>query len=282
MAKISLIIVTYNSSKHIYDCLESVFKFNDIGEELEIVIVDNDSSEQKEMFSQIKGLYGDRIILKNSEKNGGYGYGNNIGITISTAPIAIVMNPDVRLVSPIFLHIVSLFSNKNLGMLGVSFIDGSRPFYFKPGYNTFLKSLFLKLYKKYDAKKMFMSGSFLAFNKAAFEKAGRFDEKIFMFSEEADITNRIMDANYLVEWHPEISVLHMAHGRDFNQYLTNVRYDSFEYYCVKYGVNTKKCYREQIKILRFKKLIALFIRDTARYNNFSQTLIEVRRRVGLL
>ena len=39
--KISIVIVTYNSDNHISDCLESIFKYNDIGDALEIIIVDN-------------------------------------------------------------------------------------------------------------------------------------------------------------------------------------------------------------------------------------------------
>ena len=40
---LSLIILTYNSEKDIYDCLKSVYQYNDIGEALEVIVVDNNS-----------------------------------------------------------------------------------------------------------------------------------------------------------------------------------------------------------------------------------------------
>lgn len=39
--RVSVIIVTYNSEKHIYDCLSSIYRYNDIGDLLEVIIVDN-------------------------------------------------------------------------------------------------------------------------------------------------------------------------------------------------------------------------------------------------
>ena len=41
--RVSVIIVTYNSEKHIYDCLSSIYRYNDIGDLLEVIIVDNNS-----------------------------------------------------------------------------------------------------------------------------------------------------------------------------------------------------------------------------------------------
>ena len=63
----------------------------------------------------------------------------------------------------------------------------------KPEYSNIYRSLLIKLYIKgntYDSKKMYMSGSFLIFDRETFIKAGKFDEKIFMYYEEPDITNK--------------------------------------------------------------------------------------------
>ena len=56
MKKLSVIIVTYNSVRHIYDCLESVFQFNDLGNELEVIVVDNHSEQQEEMFGGLRKI----------------------------------------------------------------------------------------------------------------------------------------------------------------------------------------------------------------------------------
>lgn len=262
---ISIIIVTYNSSKLIFDCIDSIYKYNDIGNGLEVIVVDNNSQEGNDMFASIHEKYSENVITIRNDKNGGYGYGNNVGIDNSKSDIVIVMNPDVRFVIPLLDKISNYFKNDNdLGMLGVDFVDGSCPYYFKRGYGTVLNTFFYKYYlrrKKYDAKKMFMSGSFLAFRKQTFQSAGKFDENIFMYSEEADITNRILEIGKKVLWCSELKVLHLAHGRSFNQKLNEIRLESGLYYEKKYNIDIRKSYRVELVILRLKYLVAKLCGD---------------------
>lgn len=257
--KLSVIIVTYNSSKHIYDCLDALYKFNDIDEDLEIIIVDNDSQEQSAMFEGVKSIYGESVLLINSGKNGGYGYGNNIGINQSNSELVLVMNPDIRLVKPVFKQILTIFENNEIGMIGVDFVDGSCPFYFKREYSSVKNLLLHKNYiskGKYDSEKMYLSGSFLVFRKESFWKAGGFDENIFMYSEEADITNRILAIGKKVIWCPEIQVLHLPHSHNYNEFLNNVRLQSGLYYEKKYDIDSHRYYLATLRILRLKKILA--------------------------
>ena len=277
--KISIIIVTYNSSKHIYDCLESVFLYNDIGDALEVIVVDNHSQEQEQMFSIINEKYGDRVILVDSGKNGGYGYGNNIGVKCVTSDFFIVMNPDVRLVVPIFGNLIGKFENSRIGMIGVDFVDGSFPYYLKRGYATVINSLFVKYYikyKKYNPEKMFLSGSFLAFRKSAFIESGAFDDNIFMYTEEADITNRLLSKGYEVVWYPDIKVQHLAHGRQYNAFLDKVRLQSGRYYELKYGVDSEKVFKTTQTVLRIKIVVAKLINNKAKADYFKQMLTTLQ------
>lgn len=111
MKKVSIIIVTYNSEKDIYDCISSIIEFSDIPlVEIELVVVDNNSTGCDTMFNKLKTLWGEDIVLIKNSSNGGYGQGNNMGIRQSSAPVVLVMNPDVRLVCPIFKKAIDLFS----------------------------------------------------------------------------------------------------------------------------------------------------------------------------
>lgn len=279
MKRISIIIVTYNSFKLIEDCLSSIYKFNDIGESLEVIIVDNHSDDQNRLFEFIKGKYGDKVLLIDSGRNCGYGTGNNIGVMHSTADIIVVMNPDIRLVAPIFQKIIYSMNKPNNGLLGVDFVDGSSPYYFKRDYSTIYNELFFKYYvwkRKFDSKKMFLSGSFLVFNKKAFIHAGKFDENIFMYSEEADISNRIMQCGYVVKWCPNIKVLHLAHGREFNKKMDTIRLESGLYYERKFGVDSKKVYRNSVIILYIKIVVSLLTCNKRKYHHFKHTLCNLR------
>ena len=200
MKKIAVIIVTYNSERHIYDCLEALFKHNDIGEELEVIIIDNCSKGYEAMRTQIEAQYGESVKVVSNTKNGGYGQGNNVGIRMAEAPIIMIMNPDVRLCEPVFRMVWNEFEhNGNLVMYGLTqrHEDGSLgrstawtsrlyPYIAEP--MRYVCGMLNLYWQKY----MYVSGACFFVRKSAFEKAGLFDENIFMYNEEDDIHGRLL------------------------------------------------------------------------------------------
>ena len=72
MKRLSIIIVTYNSEHDIFNCVESIKKYCDIQRnELELIIVDNNSRSPQPMFAQLKSIWGDDIVLIENNKNSG-------------------------------------------------------------------------------------------------------------------------------------------------------------------------------------------------------------------
>lgn len=202
MKKLSIIIVTYNSEKDIYECLDTIYSHCDIPiKELEVIIVDNNSTDCDTMFNKLKTLWGEDIVLIKNSSNGGYGQGNNVGIRQCSAPVVLIMNPDVRLVCPIFRKAINLFSkNKNMCILGMKqWLTLEEPSnnsftctYRMNGYlSTILSALCTRL-DFYIAKYMHFSGSCFFINKAMFEAVGLFDESVFLYGEEDDIHYRLM------------------------------------------------------------------------------------------
>lgn len=64
MKKVSIIIVTYNSEKDIYDCITSIIENSDIPlAEIELIVVDNNSTGCDTMFKKLKTLWGEDIVL---------------------------------------------------------------------------------------------------------------------------------------------------------------------------------------------------------------------------
>ena len=111
MKQVSIIIVTYNSDKDIYDCVDSIMSHADIPlEDIELIIVDNCSREPEPMFARLKQQWDEEIILIENTQNGGYGQGNNVGIRRATAPVILIMNPDVRLLEPFFRKPLDAFT----------------------------------------------------------------------------------------------------------------------------------------------------------------------------
>ena len=115
--ELSIIIVTYNSQTVIKDCLQSIQKFNDIGNELEIIIVDNSPKFEIEDFVKRLNLNLDIKMIHNPQ-NGGFGQGNNIGAKKAKGEIFFFLNPDTILIEPIFKFMLGEFENKRLGCAG--------------------------------------------------------------------------------------------------------------------------------------------------------------------
>lgn len=92
---ISCIILNYNDPETTENLVNSISHYEVLDS---IVIVDNHSTDDS--FSRLKALEGEKIHLIQAEKNGGYGYGNNLGIRYAyqnlRATHGLIANPDVK------------------------------------------------------------------------------------------------------------------------------------------------------------------------------------------
>lgn len=201
MKKLAIIIVTYNSEKDIYDCVKSIKQYSDIPQyELELIIVDNCSSAPESMFVQLRELWGEGIVCIKNTSNGGYGRGNNIGLRYATSPIALIMNPDVRLIQPIFKRSLEFFSiNEKIGLLGLRQMLSLHKFSrnsFCPTWmiNGYMHAILYGICNRigwYIPSCMYIQGSCFFLRKKMFEEIGMFDESNFLYCEEEDIHYRM-------------------------------------------------------------------------------------------
>lgn len=271
MKKISIIIVTYNSEDHIYNCLESIIKFNDIGDSLEIIIVDNNSKNVVSMFNKIETLYPHKIRLISNPKNLGYGQGNNVGIKIALAPYIMIMNPDVRLNAPIFNEIYTTFQkDKNicligmkqwytLNKIGLSFdID----IFILPGIISILLNYFCNKLNIYIPKFMYINGSCFFMDKMKFIEAGLFDENIFMYCEEMDIHRRLSTTNAKNKFKfiRHLNYFHLAGNRAVSYRSYEKQIDSELYCASKFNYPQHKLIAKRIAITKFYLLINILLR----------------------
>ena len=265
MKKVSIIIVTYNSEKDIYDCINSIIENSDIPlAEIELVVVDNNSTGCDTMFGKLKTLWGEDIILIKNSSNGGYGQGNNVGIRRCSAPLVLIMNPDVRLVCPIFHKAIDRFSkDKSMCMLGMKqWLTLEEPSnnsftctYRMNGYlSTILSALCTRL-DFYIAKYMHFSGSCFFINKAMFEAVGLFDENVFLYGEEDDIHYRLMHRfkDCKMMYDKSLRYLHLTKER-----LPDLRYEK-TLIDVAVFQNKKKGYDERITLKNRLRCINLQI-----------------------
>ena len=81
MAKVSVIIPTYNVEPYLVECMESIT--NQTLEDIEIICINDGSTDGSLAILKSYAEKDDRIILVDKE-NGGYGIGMNIGLEKAT------------------------------------------------------------------------------------------------------------------------------------------------------------------------------------------------------
>lgn len=202
MKRISIIIVTYKSEMHIYDCVRSIQQYADIPlHDIELIVIDNSQPPSLNMFDNLRKLWGEDIILETNHRNGGYGQGNNVGIHLATAPVIMIMNPDVRLIMPVFNEVLKVFERDTkttiVGMrqmisptkYGASFA-ATRTL---PGWLCNLMTVIGNKMQIYCSRYMWFHGACFFVNREKFEEVGLFDETNFMYGEENDIHYRLTE-----------------------------------------------------------------------------------------
>lgn len=282
---VSVVIVTFNSENLIMGCLDSIFKYNDISEDLEVVLVDNCSVNYLSMFSCVEKKYGDKVVLITNKVNGGYGQGNNLGIKVSKAPIILIMNPDVRLVKPIFKKILCLFERQNLAIVGMqqyeSLLKRSQSFLMlrEDLYTLFLHAIYTKI-NKFNEKYFCVSGACFAIRKSVFIKIGMFDEHMFLYGEERMLHHKILRlGNYHIVYDSTIGYLHPKEDREFSSKNFLLGLQSFIYTCNKLGLDLYRACDKMINMYRFLEFYSWIRRDKLKIKIYKKIINLIRNNI---
>ena len=115
-----MVIINYNSSEFLHDCLASV-KCSRNGSKPNIVVSDNSSDEP---IDYIRRTYSDITIVRNKE-NLGYSRAINAILDSTKSPYIVLLNPDTIVISNHFFESVVNFMNAHpdIGILGPGIIE---------------------------------------------------------------------------------------------------------------------------------------------------------------
>lgn len=278
MKRLSVIILTYNSEKDIYECLDSVYKYNDIGDNLEIIVVDNQSHKYKAMQMRLAQDYPQVRVVQNTH-NGGYGQGNNVGIRLAESPIVAVMNPDVRLLMPTFGEMLRCFNDPQVIMCGGKQILSSGQqgwsvvcsYKMPPILRLVIRNIALRT-NHYNHRYMYFAGAFFLVRKEYFEQIGMFDENLFMYSEEPDIHIRMRKQfpNGKMCYFPNIHYLHKADTREFSPQRYRVQLTGDTYVFKKHHISFLPHMRVNILLTYIFQLRAVLRHNAAEATVFKQ------------
>jgi N-acetylglucosaminyl-diphospho-decaprenol L-rhamnosyltransferase len=234
-SRIAVVIVTYKTAPLTIEALRSVAAERATpGLRIAAVVVDN-SSEDLPLIAEAVARNGwsPWVTLVASPRNGGYAYGNNLGIAHAYrdgAPDYVhLLNPDAQ-VRPGAIGTLVRFleSRPDVGIVGSSFEthDGRDwPIAFRfPGLLSELESglefgLATRLLKPWVvARRMsktsqptdWICGASMLIRPAVFAAVGGFDENYFLYFEETDFCYRAKKAGFPTWYVPESRVMHIG------------------------------------------------------------------------
>ncbi len=202
--KVSIIIVSYNNSDILYQTINSLKqKVDQPGWEL--FVVDNASTDDNVLMVE-KNFPEIKLII--SKENLGFGRACNLGAKYAGGRFLLFVNSDILLQGNPLPKMIGIFDTiENVGCLGVQLHnpDGSsQPSGFRfPGLFmrfvqlTGLKKLILRIKPgiRINTEELykvdFVSGAFLMLEKQLFNEVGGFDERYFMYLEDADLCYQI-------------------------------------------------------------------------------------------
>lgn len=264
---LSVIIVTYQSNNVVVECLNSINKFNDIGDALEVIVVDN-YPYGNDSFAYLGLEFPWMRSIRNPE-NRGFGHANNEGVRIAQGEYILFLNPDTEIVEHIFGYAVRQFENNpELNVFGMLLYDRngkicSNSFAIMPEHRGFLPStIWVPIYKycHYTPQHIFPLGADLFIRKSSFMEAGGFDENMFLCYEEPDLVRRILGSQQVKIFNKKIIHLggHAIDSLATERFITSF-IDSEQYYFKKHKLDYSSYARYVLARLRIKNIVKRFI-----------------------
>jgi GT2 family glycosyltransferase len=215
---ISIIVLNYNGKKYLNDCFFSLAKINYPTEKLEVILVDNGSSDGSVDYVKLNYPWVKIVPLS---RNYGFTGGNNRGVRFATGDYIVFLNNDVvvdtnwliELTQVVMDNPTAILTSKSLffEMPDIIDHDGTKA--------TFIgRSFQINFNRKNDTSKSTPKyvvqpyGASMMVKKSVFEDLGEFDEVYFTSLEDTDLGLKAWLYGYKVIYVPTSFFYHVGGG----------------------------------------------------------------------
>ncbi|MCG2789481.1 MAG: glycosyltransferase family 2 protein [Actinomycetia bacterium] len=227
--KLSIIIVSYNSSNLLEECLDSIFKYP-CGQNYGIIVVDNNSSDGSQELVR-KKYPGVELITNTS--NVGFAAANNMAIKSTDSDFILLLNSDCQVYENSLDEMLGFIERiTEAAVVGPKIInsDGSIqyscrkfPSIIDAGLHSILVNIapdnpVSRKYKLADISREkpfevdWVSGSCMLVRRQALLRTGFMDENYFMYVEDIDLCFQMWKKNWKVFYYPHAEILHHVGG----------------------------------------------------------------------
>jgi len=228
--KLSVIILNYNTVGLLKSCLSAVLASTGFeGKELEVIVVDNNSSDNS--AEMVKKDFPDVKLIRN-KKNLGFSTGNNVGIKNAGGKFLLLLNSDTLVEPNVLITVLKSMDNDRLIGAATCLLqtaDGKIDPASHRGFPTPWNSMsyFLGLEKLFPKTRFFggyhqgwknlkvphevdcISAAFMMVPEKVINKVGLLDERFFMYGEDIDWCLRIKNAGFKIFFYPGVKTLHL-------------------------------------------------------------------------
>ena len=232
--QITVVIVLYNSSNLIFDCLNSLNKFS-------IILVDN--GKNLHLLEKLQKRKNIKIISKN--KNLGYGKAVNFAFELIKSPYFLLLNPDITIdENSIYRLLETASKNKNCAIaapLNIPDLDSfgilpeKRNLYEKNRRSNYIFNNLNEVKPEGEICVDTSKGCALLINSKYFKEVNFFTDKYFLFWEEIDLCRKFLRKNLSIIVNP-LSIAHHKQGSSSKFNLNNF---------------FKRCYHNEISPLYY-------------------------------
>lgn len=246
MAALSIAIVVYNDYVDAYHAVETIEKHTSISDK-KIYIIDNscreDSDNEKEKFRWLLECFDD-IEYIDTKQNRGFGAGHNRIIPELDSKYHAIVNPDIILKEDSFKVLIRFMDDTpDCGMAIPRIISEEgvlqEAYRAEPTFSEMFKRFFLRRFCEKSIQKgnlryedyskpfqvPFAQGCFLVIRTELFKEVNGFDERFFLYLEDADLSKRVNEVSKVL-YCPDTEVIHkweMGSHKKLGLFLEHVK-----------------------------------------------------------
>lgn len=226
---VDIVLVNWNSGDQLAAALRSLVAHGD-GLIASVVVVDNGSTDGSDRVAMPELPL--RIVPAGS--NLGFGAACNLGARMGRAPYLLFLNPDAELKAGVLTGAVAHLDadrEEEIGVVGVKLVDGTgeahrhcarfptwRSFVgqslglFRIGRGYFKPIPLLDFDHQSNRSVDHVMGAFYCMRRTLFEALGGFDEAFFLYMEDLDLSKRVADAGYRIDYRADLIAYHKQGG----------------------------------------------------------------------
>ena len=219
--KISASIVLYN--ENIKDLEKTILSFLKTTFQKQLFLIDNSPSNN---FSLNQILINKEVVYIKNDKNLGFGKAHNLILDKTDSNYHLILNPDIEFNSKIFIDLISeLENNQYLSMISPEVLYPNGKLQYTCRQNPTIREMVSRrvgFNKKYVDKRQYLNknlsnpfypefihGCFMLFKTDDFIKLNGFDERYFLYMEDADICRKIKESGKEILYYPKVNITHI-------------------------------------------------------------------------